>query len=210
MSQPFSIKQRAKPGKGRSFYGIPAARLAALNSASSDQKISFDSQIQDLYQFTVLFVDSARDLAKAGKNDQARSWWRFFENSRVLDVLENHFGAAEMIELRQDLSDLKKECHPENVPDFSTDLQAIRFCLSEILSYVQTEKSSSSAVSCRSDFGCSGRSQFESTNFERGSFASSQSAFASPGYSSFPARPLISPDVQSGASVELFQPVNKE
>jgi hypothetical protein len=207
MTQPFSINQRAKPGKGRSFYGIPAARLSALNSVSSDHKISFDSQIQDLFQFTILFVDSARDLAKAGKNDQARSWWRFFENSRVVDVLENHFGSVEMIELRQDLADLKKECHPENVPDFSTDLQAIRFCLSEILSYVKTEKSQSSNDRCGSDLGCFSLPQFGSTNFER--VASPQTAFAASGFSSFSARPLISADVQSGASVDSFQPVNK-
>lgn len=87
-----------------------------------------------LRNFVEIYLSRARDLAKEGRKDEARDWWRFFENSCVVDVLETSgvLSIGECEHIKRSLATLKTECHPLDVPDYRTDLQAIREALARI------------------------------------------------------------------------------
>jgi hypothetical protein len=73
-------------------------------------------------------LSRARDLAKAGRKDEARDWTRFFQNSGILEILVEHKALMEHEAklLADSLHELQGECHPLDVPNYQTDLQAIR------------------------------------------------------------------------------------
>jgi hypothetical protein len=94
-----------------------------------------------LRNFFAIYLDRARELAKDGKKDEARDWLRFFRNSGILNVLSDGtrgvLSRAEESLYRKNLEKLESECHPLDVPDFRTDLQAIRADLSEIKNHLR-------------------------------------------------------------------------
>ena len=61
-------------------------------------------------------------------------------NSRLLDILE-HEEVEGMSQIRIDLSSLVSECHPADAPNYTSDLEAIRGHLEELLrrSHVRTD-----------------------------------------------------------------------
>jgi hypothetical protein len=89
-----------------------------------------------LRNFFSIHLERARDLAKAGRKDEARDWLRFFRNSGILGLLaDEHYGVLDHKEkewLTSSLRELESECHPLDVPNFQTDLQAIRGNLESI------------------------------------------------------------------------------
>jgi hypothetical protein len=71
-------------------------------------------------------IENARELAKCNKKDEAREWCRFINNSHILDVISHCCGEDSVSQMRSEMSLLRGECHPLDVPDFRTDLGAIR------------------------------------------------------------------------------------
>ena len=119
----------------RLSYGITnkqAESLKAIGQASKPALIA-----QNLFEFTSLYVKHARDLAKSGFKDEARCWSRYFENSQVLTILETSVFTGDLKLLREEMNFLHLECHPMEPQSFTTDIEAIRHCLTEILSYVK-------------------------------------------------------------------------
>jgi hypothetical protein len=87
------------------------------------------------FKFTRRYVMHARDLARSGQKDAARDWHRYFTNAQVVKILSPHNAAPDSnaSELAQEISELGGECHPLDVPDWTTDIQAIRKCLEIIV-----------------------------------------------------------------------------
>ena len=87
------------------------------------------------HNFTRRYVMHARDLARSGQKDVARDWYRFFSNAQAVQVLAG-FGSVKdstLKELAADIGQLGLECHPLDVADWKTDIQATRHCLEQIL-----------------------------------------------------------------------------
>jgi hypothetical protein len=87
------------------------------------------------HQFVTRYVLHARDLARSGQKDGARDWYRFFTNAQVVKLLgcSGSFEVASLKSLAADIGKLGVECHPDDVPDWATDIQAIRYGLEQIL-----------------------------------------------------------------------------
>ena len=69
-------------------------------------------------------------MAEGGDKDGAREWLKYFENSRVLELLADSdvgvLGACERKRLMNQLARLRTECHPADQHDYKSDLAAIR------------------------------------------------------------------------------------
>ena len=122
-------KKQTTSGTKKSVYGLTPEKIASLVAAGANEA-NFS---KSLYQFTAQFVQHARDLAKTGQTDEARNWSRFFVNSHVVDVLKNLPKSGDLSALAESINFLSLECHSENKPDYTTDLEAIRGCLNEII-----------------------------------------------------------------------------
>lgn len=98
--------------------------------------VSFTISLRMLGRFSRIHLDSARSMAKCGRKDSARNWCRFFRNANVVQILSNDafgvFTETESREFSESLRSLESECHPLDVPNFTTDLEEIRFRLSAI------------------------------------------------------------------------------
>jgi len=128
--------KRAKGGQGKTPYGLSEKKLAQLTALRCDSQAGLHQHAVNLYNFTAQYIVHARDLARSDQKDAARNWCRFFQNSQVLKVLESFPGCGDLSRLRSELNQLQTECHPLDVPGWQTDIQAIRHCLTEILSHV--------------------------------------------------------------------------
>jgi hypothetical protein len=129
----FRVNQRAKAGRGKFAYGITSAKLAQLSSIRDDPASQLSANVHSLKQFTEKFIGHARALALSGQKDEARNWLRFFQNSRLLDVLQSFPAVGDLGQMRADLNALSSECHPLDVPNWTTDIEAIRAFMAEIL-----------------------------------------------------------------------------
>jgi hypothetical protein len=139
------VTKRAKAGQGKAwFYGLNPARLAAVRARVQDGSAEAVVNLRAMFEFTEIYLGHARDLAKAGQKDAARNWVRFFECSHVLDVLAD--AAFDVSGLRGLLTEVSAGCHPEDVPSWETDMQAIRATLNEILFHVTKQESSTDAT----------------------------------------------------------------
>src|SRR6266571_4522484 len=49
-------------------------------------------ELRQLFTFTEIYVERARELARSGHKDEARCWYRYFDNSGVLSFLESYNG----------------------------------------------------------------------------------------------------------------------
>jgi hypothetical protein len=92
------------------------------------------SDFKPLATFTAAYISHARDYAKSGQKDFARDLFRFISGSKILPLLKatsmNLFMDLNI--LQNDLAALGLECHPQDAPDHSTDLRAIRDDLSTL------------------------------------------------------------------------------
>jgi hypothetical protein len=100
-----------------------------------EPELDLKLRLRNLHNFSQVYVARARDLAKLGQKDEARAWLRFFTNASVVKIT----AQAEFVtsESKQEFSSqlrlLESECHPLDVPDYATDLMAIRSHLERIL-----------------------------------------------------------------------------
>ncbi|HEY1663076.1 MAG TPA: hypothetical protein VGI03_11715 [Verrucomicrobiae bacterium] len=103
-------------------------------------QLELEQRLWTVRNFFTIYVEHARDLAKSGQKDQARSWWKFLFNSGLLGLLsDDNYGVLsdrEKLHLSEMLLELQHDCHPLNVPNFETDLQAIRGHLEAISSHL--------------------------------------------------------------------------
>jgi hypothetical protein len=163
-------KKRAKAGMGRTPFGISADTAKRLSAIRADTSADFHLHLRSLYQFTQSFMDHARDLAKSGYKDEARNWWRYFSSSRVINLLKTFPAAGDCAVLEKSLKLLQLECHPADVPSWTTDIEAIRFCLSSILSHVENKtqvSGSDGRTHRRRPIGrCDGHASNRPKNFE--------------------------------------------
>jgi hypothetical protein len=94
------------------------------------QKNSADLNVllYQLYQTTLLSVERARERARSDLKNDSRDWLRFFDNSRVLQILGFYSGSLplDMPWLKCDLGKLRSEVHPQEPCDNRTDLEKIR------------------------------------------------------------------------------------
>jgi hypothetical protein len=128
---------RSRAGKGKLFYGLTAAQIETAKQIRLDNSSSQSGQIRNLFTFSKIYIERARELAKCGQKDSARNWYRFFTNSQIVLLLEKSDCPGDVKKLSEDLAFLGLECHPLEVPSFETDLESIRDCLTEILSHVK-------------------------------------------------------------------------
>ena len=133
------INRRAKPGEGKEPFGISPRKLKMLTAIRADTSQGLKAHSENLYSFTEIHIGRARELAQAGKKDEARDWFRFFTNANIVPLLVDLPCAGDVSKLADELKLLGTECHPLDVPSFATDLQAIRACMAEILSYVKND-----------------------------------------------------------------------
>jgi hypothetical protein len=111
----------------------PLDRVAEIrHTIVQHPEISHRVHLQTCSQFLALAISHARDIAKCNQKDEARYWVRFLMNSRLLDILE-HEEVEGMSQIRIDLSSLVSECHPADAPNYTSDLEAIRGHLEELL-----------------------------------------------------------------------------
>jgi hypothetical protein len=98
--------------------------------------LSIDSKVRllTLRNFFSIYLGRALDLAKDGRKDEARDWYRYFQNSEIPELLssEGVMSDGEMEVLRSQMVVLRDSCHPSDVPEYRTDLQAIRAALERI------------------------------------------------------------------------------
>jgi len=124
-------------GKGKLFYGLTPTMLDRIKLIRVDTESGPKGHTQNLYSFAAIYIKHARELAKCGQKDEARNWYRFFNNSQIVSILEDLACAGDLKNLREDLDFLGLECHPLDVPSFTTDLESIKHCLKEIFSHVE-------------------------------------------------------------------------
>jgi hypothetical protein len=150
MSETFQINRRAKAGKGKTPFGLPARKLAELTALRQNEDFQKTAIETAFFNFTQRFVGHARDLARSGQKDAVRNWYRYFENARVVEIVRSHSPVKDssVKELKHAISELGTQCHPLDVPDWETDIQAIRHCL-EILVENLPRKSSRGASAFR-------------------------------------------------------------
>lgn len=127
-------------GNYTTFCGRPRALKPAGKPIQLSAQADLQVRLENMFNFAGIYIQRARDLAKAGKKDEARDWFRFFNNSQIIACLEKSGVTGDVKTLRENLNFLGLECHPLDTPDFSTDLQSIRNCLNEILSHVKKAK----------------------------------------------------------------------
>jgi hypothetical protein len=106
-------------------------------------KLSLEHRLSVMRDFTLLQMDRVGDLAKSGvegSKDAAREWVNYFENTRVLDLLcdeENGvLTGAEKRRFNSQLRALRGLCHPLDVPNYQSDLAAIRGEVDLIVKYL--------------------------------------------------------------------------
>ena len=137
------------PGTNYStFTGRPRKAITVKPAKSIlDSESLLSLQADNFYRFSDIYITRARQLAQAGQKDEARDWYRFFQNSGVISLLEKNGSLCNLGALRENLNFLGLECHPLDVPDFRTDIQAIRNCLEVILTHVKKNPASTKSVS---------------------------------------------------------------
>jgi hypothetical protein len=137
-----SLGQNAKDGLKRAVRrGMKnpsdktQAQRAKLFAACNTPDISLNIRLLDLRSFSELAIDHARNLARCNQKHEARIWYRFICNSKILGILES--CGVEAFTLAADLKLLGLECHPLDAACFTNDLEAIHHCLKAILSNVK-------------------------------------------------------------------------
>lgn len=128
---------RSRSASAKTFYGLTATQIEKLKLIRSDTANLQRVQSRSVFMFATIYIDRARDLARSGQKDSARNWYRFFSNSQIVALLGCLPCDGDLKKLAEDLAFLGLECHPLDVPSFETDLEAIRDCLTEILSHVK-------------------------------------------------------------------------
>lgn len=127
---------------GKNRKKSPLDGIAELMEfAATHPEIGHRVHLVQCLQFVEMYLEHARDLAKEGHKDQARDWLRFFRNSQILEILvhEKAGNPEQLAELRKNVALLNSECHPLDVANYATDLQAIRATLQQILLKVSGE-----------------------------------------------------------------------
>jgi hypothetical protein len=118
-------------------YGITDAKLEELRLIGLDHELIQRVNFLSLLKFSKIFVSHARDLAKSGQKDEARNWLRFFQNSQLVEILAYQtttvIPPGELKKLSDDLKLLNGECHPLDVADWTTEIEAIRWQLDYII-----------------------------------------------------------------------------
>lgn len=109
--------------------------LARIEEARNDPETHKKSNLNSFFQHTEAFVRHARDLARSGKKDTARNWYRYLQNARVVEVIHtsNFVKPSSVEKLRQEIMNLGIECHPLDAPNWETDIQVIRSELEKIV-----------------------------------------------------------------------------
>jgi hypothetical protein len=137
MNTAYSTFTGRRRAAGKPFYGMTAENLKRLNSVREDNSLSLSCHAENLFTFAGIYIQHARDLAKSGFKDEARNWYRFFNNAKIVSVLGELKVTGDVAKLREELNLLGLECHPMEPGSFTTDIEAIRSCLTEILSHVK-------------------------------------------------------------------------
>ena len=95
-----------------------------------------NTELFQLYNVTLRAVRNARELARSQRQDEARGWLRYFNNARILELLNFYrpagFFTIDLPKLQSELSALNDEVYPSTSPDNRTDLQRIRLCLEQL------------------------------------------------------------------------------
>jgi hypothetical protein len=109
-------------------------------------QLELQQRLWVLRNFFTIYIERARDLAKGDHKDEARDWLRFFRNSGILGLLADEtYGVltdAEKTFLTENLRILESECHPLDVPNYTTDLQSIRGQLEAITKHLGINQAS--------------------------------------------------------------------
>jgi hypothetical protein len=94
--------------------------------------------LYQLYQTTFLAIERARERARSDLKNDSRDWLRFFDNSRVLQMLDFYSGSLpiDLSLLKSDLGKLRSEVHPQEPCDNRTDLEKIRDRLDFIVEHI--------------------------------------------------------------------------
>jgi hypothetical protein len=104
--------------------------------------LSLEHRLNLVRDFLALAFDRIEDMTKGGDRDVARYLVNLFENMQLLELCaDNEHGVlsgSEFTRMRKRLSQLRSGCHPANVPDYGSDLAAIRSQVSEIKNLVVT------------------------------------------------------------------------
>jgi len=135
-----------KNGKN-TFGNIDAQCLLSSSNYESrvecGMHISLETRLQNLKRFTVIAIERAIEMAKGGEKDKAREWANYFESSGLVHVLadpeQGVLTGAEYTRLKIKLEELRGNCHPLDVPDFTNDFIAIRQNLELILHRIEMQ-----------------------------------------------------------------------
>lgn len=137
---------------GRVGYGMTAKKALQLQQIGKDSAASCAARAENLYLFTEIYIKHARDLARSGQKDEARNYFRFFNNSQIVPLLELLKIPRDVVRLRDELSMLGLECHPLEPANFTTEIESIHGVLNEILTHVKAKSSAPENLPC-SPFG---------------------------------------------------------
>ncbi len=127
---------RSRASKGKNFFGLTAGKLKSLQQVREDTSTNLSCHAENLFTFAGIYIQHARDLAKSGFKDEARNWYRFFNCSQLVGILTD-LKVSNTAPLAESIHFLGLECHPLDPVSFTTDIEALRHCLNEILSHVQ-------------------------------------------------------------------------
>ncbi len=85
-------------------------------------------------------VDNARELARAGRKDEARVWLRYFCNSNVIRICGKYDGVIpfDFAALKASVAQLENEVHPATRSERETEFKAVKLQLDGIAFGVQT------------------------------------------------------------------------
>ena len=116
-------------------------RQLSLFAVRDNPAIDCNSRLAQLALFSKIYAERALDLAKSGQKDSARNWSRFFEQSQILQSLScSGLSASDLTDLTACFKALHHACHPQDVPAWETDIEAIRGELVEIKALLLEQK----------------------------------------------------------------------
>ena len=92
------------------------------------------AQLYHLESMTTARLSLARQQAREGQKDPARDWYRFFEQSQILKLLEA--TGRDVSALRNEMNLLRDECHPAQENSNKGELQRIADALEILTDYI--------------------------------------------------------------------------
>ena len=124
-------KVRARPGMGKRPWGLAPGAFNKPRDEDADLRWA----VGKLHIYFVSLARNYADLAKGGCKDEARRWAMNFQMSGIHRIFsDSRYGVPfeQIRELNDAVSRVTWAAYPDEIPNFTTDIRAVRYYLERI------------------------------------------------------------------------------